>query len=60
MKNPLRMHVLHQRQTSGFMACDWLAEDYAAQSVYLKGTEQGELKWRDRVLIDEREPPVVP
>ena len=37
------------------MPCDWLAEDMATQTVYLKGTGMGEIKGRDWDLIDDWE-----
>jgi len=39
------------------MSCDWLAEDSSTRSVYLKGTEPGEITGRDWDLIDDWEPP---
>lgn len=39
------------------MPCDWLAEDRATRSVYLKGTVMGEIKGRDWDLVDDWEPP---
>jgi hypothetical protein len=37
-----------------------LAEDSATRSVYLKGTEPGEITGRDWDLIDDWEPPKFP
>ncbi len=42
------------------MPCDWLAEDSATRSVYLKGTPMGEIKGRDWELIDDWQPPSLP
>ena len=40
------------------MSCDWLTEDSATRSVFLKGTEMGEIIGRDWDLIDDWEPPI--
>lgn len=42
------------------MPCDWLGVDMVSQTVYLKGTEPGEIRGRDWDLVDDWEPPVFP
>ncbi len=43
------------------VVCDWLLEDAATRSVYLKGTPMGEVVGRDWELIDDDwEPPKFP
>ncbi len=54
-KEWLDLCVYGNRMESSFMPCEWLAEDPQSQSVYLKGTEIGEIKGRDWDLVDDWE-----
>jgi len=47
--------VYEGMQGGAGMPCKWLAEDPVTRSVYLKGTEQGEIIGRDWDLIDDWE-----
>ncbi|NTU44191.1 MAG: hypothetical protein HGA99_01540 [Chlorobiaceae bacterium] len=42
------------------MPCEWLGEDPANRTLYLRGTQPGEIKGRDWDLCDEWEAPVFP
>ena len=45
--------VYEGTQGGAGMPCDWLAEDTASHSVYLKGTDPGEIIGRNWDMIDE-------